>query len=121
VKIEPFGVDIRMNEWETKCALNLAETCVESRARHRSGRAGGGTDQEGPGVTASMADICENVIGTAGMSKACSLAWLRLGRVAAPPEVIAAVSIQRDYDTIFVGVLDDRRLRGWTGPKLRRT
>ena len=28
--IEPFGVEIWMNEWETRCALNLAETCVES-------------------------------------------------------------------------------------------
>ena len=28
--IEPFGVEIWMNEFETKCELNLAETCVES-------------------------------------------------------------------------------------------
>jgi len=28
--IEPFGVEIWMNEWETKCEWNLAETCVES-------------------------------------------------------------------------------------------
>ena len=28
--IEPFGVEIWMNEWETRCELNLAETCVES-------------------------------------------------------------------------------------------
>ena len=28
--IEPFGVEIWMNEWETKCDWNLAETCVES-------------------------------------------------------------------------------------------
>ena len=66
-----------------------------------------GTDQEGPGMTASMADIYEKGISTAGMSKAYSLAGLRLGWVAAPPEVIAAVLIQRDYDTISVGMLDD--------------
>jgi len=30
VKIEPFGVEQWMNAWETKCALNLAETCVAS-------------------------------------------------------------------------------------------
>ena len=30
MKIEPFRVEIWMNEWETKCDLNLAETCVES-------------------------------------------------------------------------------------------
>ena len=28
--IDPFGVEIWMNEWETKCEWNLAETCVES-------------------------------------------------------------------------------------------
>jgi len=30
VKIEPFGVEQWMNAWETKCELNLAETCVAS-------------------------------------------------------------------------------------------
>ena len=30
MKIEPFGVEQWMNEWETRCELNLAETCVES-------------------------------------------------------------------------------------------
>ena len=28
--IEPFGVEQWMNEWETKAAANLAETCVDS-------------------------------------------------------------------------------------------
>ncbi len=28
--IEPFKVEIWMNEWETRCAYNLAETCVAS-------------------------------------------------------------------------------------------
>ena len=30
MKIDTFGVEMWMNEWETKCELNLAETCVES-------------------------------------------------------------------------------------------
>lgn len=30
MQIEPFGVEIWMNAWETKCEWNLAETCVES-------------------------------------------------------------------------------------------
>ena len=30
MKIESFGVEQWMNEWETKCAYNVAETCVES-------------------------------------------------------------------------------------------
>jgi aspartate/methionine/tyrosine aminotransferase len=66
-----------------------------------------GLDQDGPGRTDSMADLYERGIGTAGMSKAYSLAGLRLGWIAAPAEVIEAVMIQRDYDTISVGILDD--------------
>lgn len=66
-----------------------------------------GIDQSGGGTTASIADIYEKGIGTCGMSKAFSLAGLRLGWIAAPPEVIEAVSIHRDYDTISVGRLDD--------------
>ena len=30
MKIDTFGVEMWMNEWETKCAFNLAETCVSS-------------------------------------------------------------------------------------------
>ena len=30
VQIEPFKVEIWMNEWETRCTYNLAETCVAS-------------------------------------------------------------------------------------------
>lgn len=66
-----------------------------------------GTDQEGTGTTASLADIYEKGISTASMSKAYSLAGLRLGWIAAPGEVIEAVSIHRDYDTISVGIIDD--------------
>jgi len=28
--IDPFAVEIWMNDWETKCEMNLAETCVHS-------------------------------------------------------------------------------------------
>lgn len=66
-----------------------------------------GTDQQGDGRTAAMADLYEKGISTAGMSKAFSLAGLRLGWIAAPRRVIDAVSIHRDYDTISVGMLDD--------------
>lgn len=66
-----------------------------------------GTDQDGEGTTPSMADLYEKGISTCGMSKAFSLAGLRLGWVAAPPEVIRAVSVHRDYTTISVGALDD--------------
>lgn len=66
-----------------------------------------GTDQNGDGITASIADIYERGISTAGMSKAFSLAGLRLGWIAAPREVIETVMIHRDYDTISVGMIDD--------------
>lgn len=66
-----------------------------------------GTDQAGSGLTASIADIYERGISTAGMSKAFSLAGLRLGWIAGPDHVIEAVSVHRDYDTISVGKLDD--------------
>jgi aspartate/methionine/tyrosine aminotransferase len=66
-----------------------------------------GTDQHGSGMTASMADIYEKGISTAGMSKAYSLAGLRLGWVAGPEDLVEAVSIHRDYDTISLGMIDD--------------
>jgi len=66
-----------------------------------------GIDQEGTGFTESMADLCERGISTGSMSKSYSLAGLRLGWIAAPLEVIRAVAIHRDYNTISVGMLDD--------------
>jgi aspartate/methionine/tyrosine aminotransferase len=66
-----------------------------------------GTDQAGDGFTASMADIYEKGISTAGMSKTYSLAGLRLGWIVGPKEVLDAAMIHRDYNTISVGRLDD--------------
>jgi len=66
-----------------------------------------GTDQEGSGFTASIADLYEKGISTGSMSKTYSLAGLRLGWIAAPVKLIHAVSIHRDYNTISVGMLDD--------------
>ena len=66
-----------------------------------------GTDQEGDGMSASIADLYEKGIGTGSMSKTWSLAGLRLGWIVAPAQLIHAVSIHRDYNTISVGMLDD--------------
>lgn len=66
-----------------------------------------GTDQDGGGTTASLADLYEKGISTGSMSKAYSLAGLRLGWIVGPREIIAAVSVHRDYNTISVGMLDD--------------
>jgi len=66
-----------------------------------------GTDQEGDGMTASIADLYEKGISTGSMSKTYSLAGLRLGWIAGPKALLQAVSIHRDYNTISVGMLDD--------------
>lgn len=65
-----------------------------------------GTDQDGPGSGASIFDISERGISTGSMSKAFSLAGLRVGWVVACPEVLRAVSRQRDYTTISIGQVD---------------
>jgi len=66
-----------------------------------------GTDQEGGGMTASIADLYEKGISTGSMSKTYSLAGLRLGWIVGPQALLHAVSIHRDYNTISVGMLDD--------------
>ena len=66
-----------------------------------------GTGQTGDGFSPAIADLYEMGISVAGMSKTFSLAGLRLGWIAAPKEVLDAVSIHRDYNTISVGMLDD--------------
>jgi aspartate/methionine/tyrosine aminotransferase len=66
-----------------------------------------GTDQHGNGYTTSIADLYERGISTGSMSKTYSLAGLRLGWIAGPKELIHAVSIHRDYNTISVGMIDD--------------
>ncbi|MHB2267450.1 aminotransferase [Aliihoeflea sp. PC F10.4] len=66
-----------------------------------------GTDQDGGGATVSIADLYEKGVSTGSMSKAFALAGLRLGWVCAPTEIIEAISIHRDYNTISVGMIDD--------------
>ncbi|RQR68745.1 MULTISPECIES: aminotransferase [unclassified Burkholderia] len=66
-----------------------------------------GTDQVGSGYSPSIADLYERGISTASMSKTYSLAGLRLGWIAGPEELIHAVAVHRDYNTISVGMIDD--------------
>ncbi|MEC7961967.1 MAG: aminotransferase [Pseudomonadota bacterium] len=66
-----------------------------------------GTDQVGDGMTVSVADLYEKGISTAGMSKAYSLAGLRLGWIAGPEDLLHQVMIHRDYNTISVGMVDE--------------
>jgi aspartate/methionine/tyrosine aminotransferase len=58
-------------------------------------------------VTPSVADLYERGVSTGSMSKVFSLAGLRLGWVAASPEVIADCERHRDYTTISCGLLDE--------------
>ncbi|MEP5759299.1 MAG: aminotransferase [Litoreibacter sp.] len=66
-----------------------------------------GTNQSGDGFAPAMVDVYEKGISVAGMSKTFSLAGLRLGWIAGPLDLLEAVSIHRDYNTISVGMLDD--------------
>ena len=66
-----------------------------------------GTDQTGDGFTAAVADLYEKGISTAGMSKAYSLAGLRVGWIAGPKDMLHEVMIHRDYNTISVGQVDE--------------
>ncbi len=67
-----------------------------------------GIDLAGDGFTASMVDLYERGISTGSMSKAYSLAGLRLGWIVAPEDFLKTVTIHRHYNTISVGMLDDR-------------
>lgn len=66
-----------------------------------------GTDQEGDGSTVSVADLYDRAVCVGSMSKAYSLAGLRLGWITARRDFLAKVSIHRDYNTISVGMIDD--------------
>jgi aspartate/methionine/tyrosine aminotransferase len=66
-----------------------------------------GLDQEEPGTGISFVDRYERAIGVGSMSKAFSLAGLRLGWIVAPHEVLEPVSRHRDYSVISVGMVDD--------------
>jgi aspartate/methionine/tyrosine aminotransferase len=62
---------------------------------------------EGGGTTVSVADLYPKGISVGSMSKAYSLAGLRLGWIVGDPALLRAVTIHRDYSTISVGMIDD--------------
>jgi len=136
MKIAPFGVEIWMNEFENHCMRALlrpnTKLIVLNNPNNPTGalmeakalddfvaiaRSVGayvlcdevyrGTNQVGDGFAPALADVYEKGISVAGMSKTFSLAGLRLGWIAGPRDVLAAVAIHRDYNTISVGMLDD--------------
>ncbi|WP_408011466.1 aminotransferase [Pseudalkalibacillus sp. A8] len=66
-----------------------------------------GLVQEPDQTVPSMADLYEKGISTGSMSKALSLAGLRLGWIVGPKEVITESIKHRDYTTISCGMIDD--------------
>jgi aspartate/methionine/tyrosine aminotransferase len=66
-----------------------------------------GTTQEHDALTPSIADLYPKGLSTGSMSKAFSLAGLRLGWICGPSEMLRAAEVHRDYNTISVGILDD--------------
>ncbi|GAB77863.1 putative aminotransferase [Austwickia chelonae NBRC 105200] len=66
-----------------------------------------GIDQDGDGVTASIADLYVRGISTGSMSKPFSLAGLRLGWIVGATDLLDRVAVHRDYTTISVGRIDD--------------
>jgi len=66
-----------------------------------------GLNHTGNPFSVSIADIYERGISTGSMSKVFSLAGLRLGWIAAKPEIIAQINHHREYNTISVGIIDD--------------
>ncbi len=66
-----------------------------------------GVEQDGIETPPSIVDLYDKGIAVGSMSKAFALAGLRLGWIVAPADILHAVMIHRDYNTISVGVLDD--------------
>ena len=66
-----------------------------------------GSDQDGPGTTASIADIYEKGISTGSLTVVYSLAGLRAGWIVAPTLVIEDVIVHRDSEMISIGSVND--------------
>ena len=66
-----------------------------------------GLNHSGNPFSVSIADIYERGISTSSVSKTFSLAGLRLGWIAADKSIIDEINLQREYNTISIGILDD--------------
>lgn len=63
--------------------------------------------ERGGAKTPSIVEVCDRGISTGSMSKAYSLAGLRLGWIVGPEDFLDTCEIHRDYTTISVGMVDD--------------
>lgn len=66
-----------------------------------------GLEHDASFKTPSIADLYERGISTGSMSKVFSLAGLRLGWIAGPPEVVRECFSHRNYMTISCGCIDE--------------
>ena len=66
-----------------------------------------GLNHNGEAYSKSFVDIYEKSVVTGSMSKAYSLAGIRLGWVVASQEVIKDINLNREYNTISISALDD--------------
>lgn len=57
--------------------------------------------------TTSIVDLYEKGVSTSSLSKAFSLAGLRVGWIVAPKDMIDNINHHREYNTISVSILDD--------------
>jgi aspartate/methionine/tyrosine aminotransferase len=92
---------------ERSCLEEIAAIADAAGAYILSDEVYRGTTQSGDQFTPSVADMYDRGISTGSMSKAYSLAGLRLGWIVGPVEVLRAAEVHRDYNTISVGVIDD--------------
>lgn len=85
----------------------VVEVCAKADAWLLADEVYRGIDQEGDGTTVSVTDLYDRGISVGSMSKAFSLAGLRLGWVVAAESFLEDVVVHRDYNTISVGMIDD--------------
>ncbi len=84
--------------------INIAKTCgayVWADEVYR------GLSHNNNPYSKSVADVYDKGISTGSMSKAYSLAGVRLGWVCANPELIEKINSNREYNTISISAIDD--------------
>lgn len=98
----PFG--IHFNEDEVKYIIDIAR---KNGAYIFADEAYRGLNHEGNLYSKSFADLYEKAIVTGSMSKAYSLAGIRLGWVVSDKNFINNVNKNRQYNTISISAIDD--------------
>lgn len=92
---------------ERSTLQTIADACERASAWLLCDEVYRGIDQRGSGTTVSVVDLSDRAIAVGSMSKAFSLAGLRLGWITGPAGLLHDVTIHRDYNTISVGMIDD--------------